>query len=31
MLFTVNEVKTYTFKEFKEIQENRKIEEKYTK
>ncbi len=31
MLFMVNEVKTYTFKEFKEIQENRKIEEKYTK
>ena len=31
MLFTVNEVKTYTFKEFNEIQENRKIEEKYTK
>lgn len=31
MLFTVNEVKTYTFEEFREIQGNRKLEEKYTK
>ena len=31
MLFTVNEVKTYTFEEFREIQRNRKLEEKYTK
>lgn len=31
MLFTFNEVKTYTFKEFKEIQENRELINTYSK
>lgn len=31
MLFKINEVKTYTFQEFKEIQENRNIANRYTK
>ena len=31
MLFTVNEVKVYTFEEFRQLQENRNLEESYTR